>query len=153
MGLIISTTFARIPKHRPNGSSKTFRAVRGGLPPVLDLEWNPFSPTCTLRPPAAEVRRLANRFIQIVERHYKTKVVVYTTPDFWARNDVDRLERDFWLRSTAKHIEKRYNVNDWRFWQYTATGLLDGIEKEVDLNCFNGSQAQWNQWRKTRAVR
>ena len=27
------------------------------LPPVLDMEWNPFSPTCTVRPPGAEVRR------------------------------------------------------------------------------------------------
>ena len=109
------------------------------MPPVLDLEWNPFSPTCTLRPPAAEVRRVANRFISIVERHYQTRVVVYTAPDFWVRNDVARLKRDFWLRSTAKHVEKRYAVRGWRFWQYTATGVLDGIEKEVDLNCFNGN--------------
>ena len=124
--------------------------LRGGLPPVLDLEWNPFSPTCTRRPPARDVRRVANRFMQIVEDHYKTKVVIYTTLEFWDRNDIARLKRDFWLRSTAKHVEKRYNTRNWQFWQYTSTGILDGIEKEVDLNCFNGSQAQWNQWRKTR---
>lgn len=132
---------------------KNVPRLRGGMPPVLDLEWNPFSPTCTLRPPAAEVRRVANRFIKIVERHYQTKVVVYTTPDFWERNDVARLKRDFWLRSTANHVEKRYGTRGWRFWQYTATGVLDGVEKEIDLNCFNGSQAQFNQWRKARAVR
>lgn len=127
--------------------------LRGGLPPVLDLEWNPFSPTCTLRPPAAEVRHLANRFIKIVERHYRTKVVVYTAPEFWEHSNVARLKRDLWLRSTAKHVEKRYNAKTWQFWQYTATGILDGVEKDVDLNCFNGSTARWNQWRKTRAVR
>lgn len=132
---------------------KNVPRLRGGMPPVLDLEWNPFSPTCTLRPSAPEVRRLASRFIQIIERHYRTKVVVYTTPEFWERNDIARLKRDFWLRSTAKHVEKQYNVTDWRFWQYTATGVLDGVEKEVDLNCFNGTQAQWAQWRQTRAVR
>jgi lysozyme len=49
-------------------------------------------------------------------------------------------------------VAKRYRVKSWLFWQYTATGVLDGIEKEVDLNCFNGSEAQWKQWRKTRAV-
>lgn len=132
---------------------KNVPRLRGGMPPVLDLEWNPFSPTCTLRPPAAEVRRVANRFIKIVERHYQTRVVVYTAPDFWVRNDVARLKRDFWLRSTAKHVEQRYGLRGWRFWQYTATGILDGIEKEVDLNCFNGSEAQWKQWRKARGVR
>ena len=126
---------------------------RGALPPVLDLEWNPFSPTCTVRPPASDVRKLAQRWIRIVERHYQTKVVVYTAPDFWERNDVGRLKRELWLRSTAKHVEQRYGTRNWNFWQYTATGVIDGIEKEVDLNCFNGSRADWDRWRRARAVR
>jgi|TARA_B110000908_G_scaffold151795_1_gene186874 lysozyme len=145
--------FCTDPETQAKWFIKNVPRLRGGMPPVLDLEWNPFSPTCTLRPPAAEVRRLANRFIQIVERHYGTKVVVYTAPDFWERNDVARLKRDFWLRSTAKHVEKRYGVRNWQFWQYTATGVLNGIEKEVDLNCFNGSQGDWERWLKLRAVR
>lgn len=127
--------------------------IRGGMPPVLDLEWNPFSPTCTLRPPAAEVRQLAKRFMKIVEAHYRTKVVIYSTPDFWERNKVEKLNRDFWLRSTAKHVEKRYGTRNWQFWQYTATGVMDGIEKEVDLNCFNGTQSEWTAWRTARAVK
>ena len=132
---------------------KNVPRLRGGMPPVLDLEWNPFSPTCVLRPPAAEVRRVANRFIQIIERHYRTNVVVYTTPDFWERNDVARLKRDLWLRSTANHVEQRYGTRDWRFWQYTATGVLDGVEKEIDLNCFNGGRGQFRNWLNARAVR
>lgn len=145
--------FCTDPETQAKWFIKNVPRLRGGMPPVLDLEWNPFSPTCTVRPPAAEVRRLANRFIQIVERHYQTKVVIYTAPDFWERNDVAHLKRGFWLRSTAQHVEKRYNDDNWRFWQYTSTGILDGIEKEVDLNCFNGTLTQWTQWRKARAVR
>lgn len=145
--------FCTDPETQAKWFIKNVPRQRGGLPPVLDLEWNPFSPTCTLRPPASEVRKLAKRFMRIVERHYGTKLVIYTTPDFWHRNDVARLKRDFWLRSTAKHVEKRYNTRDWRFWQYTSTGVLEGISKEVDLNCFNGSQVQWSRWRKARAVR
>jgi len=127
--------------------------LRGGMPPVLDLEWNPFSPTCTVRPPASDVRKLAARWISIVERHYGTRVVIYTTPDFWERNDIARLKREFWLRSTAKHVEARYGTRNWQFWQYTATGVVPGIEKEVDLNCFNGSRAEWKRWRQARAVK
>ncbi len=145
--------FCTDPDTQAKNFIKNVPRLRGGMPPVLDLEWNPFSPTCVLRPPAKEVRRVANRFISIIERHYQTRVVVYTAPDFWERNDVARLKREFWLRSTAKHVEKRYGVKGWQFWQYTATGVLKGIEKEVDFNCFNGGKGQWNKWLKARAVR
>ena len=37
-------------------------------------------------------RRLAIRFIQIAGRHYGTKVVIYTAPDFCERNDLARLK-------------------------------------------------------------
>lgn len=145
--------FCTDPDTQAKNFIKNVPRLRGGMPPVLDLEWNPFSPTCVLRPPAKEVRRVANRFINIIERHYQTRVVVYTAPDFWVRNDVARLKREFWLRSTAKHVEKRYGLKGWQFWQYTATGVLNGVEKEIDLNCFNGGKGQWNKWRKARAVR
>lgn len=145
--------FCTDPDTQAKNFIKNVPRLRGGMPPVLDLEWNPFSPTCVLRPPAPEVRRVASRFISLIEQHYQTRLVIYTAPDFWGRNDVARLKRDFWLRSTAKHVEKRYGRKSWQFWQYTATGVLDGIEKEVDLNCFNGGKGQWNKWRTARAVR
>ena len=31
------------------------------------------------------------------------------------------------------------------------TGLIDGIEGEVDLNTFNGSRAEWAAWLAARA--
>ena len=36
------------------------------LPPVLDLEWTPFSATCTLRPDAADVRAEAETFLNLL---------------------------------------------------------------------------------------
>ena len=48
------------------------------LPPVLDMEWNPFSPTCRLRPPAAAVQAEMRTFLRIVERHYGRKPIIYT---------------------------------------------------------------------------
>ena len=41
----------------------------GSLPPVLDMEWTN-SRNCPRRPPAAEVLREAEVFMQIVGRHY-----------------------------------------------------------------------------------
>ncbi|MBD3664071.1 glycoside hydrolase [Sulfitobacter sp. TSTF-M16] len=118
------------------------------LPPVLDMEWNPFSPTCaTVRPPAAEVRRQMRTWLRIVTDHYGQKPIIYTTPKFYRENDLRRMTGwEFWLRSTAKQVSDVYPGERWTFWQYTATGIVPGILGEVDLNVFAGNRAEWQRW-------
>jgi lysozyme len=53
---------------------------RGMLPPVVDLEWNPQSPTCTYRPPPEVVRAEALTFMDLLERHYGQRPIIYTDP-------------------------------------------------------------------------
>ena len=126
----------------------------GALPPVLDMEWNPFSPTCAkVRPPAAEVRRQMRTWLRIVEDHYGQRPIIYTTPKFYAENKLGRFSGyDFWLRSTAATPAESYPGQSWRFWQYSATGLIPGIEGEVDLNAFSGFQDDWFAWIAARAL-
>ena len=123
------------------------------LPPVLDMEWNPFSPTCaTVRPPAAEVRAQMRRWLQIVTEHYGQKPIIYTTPRFYRENALDRFYGyELWLRATAKTPSEVYPSERWMFWQYSSTGIIDGIKGEVDLNTFSGSRADWNAWVAARA--
>ena len=126
----------------------------GALPPVVDLEWNPFSPTCTYRPPAAEVRAEVGRFMDILQAHYGQRPVVYTTPDFYDRNgfaDIDTEE--FWLRTVAALPSERYPGAAWTFWQYSSTGLIAGAEGEIDLNAFAGDRAAWYRWLSLRRQR
>ncbi|WP_375689256.1 GH25 family lysozyme [Pseudooceanicola sp. LIPI14-2-Ac024] len=119
----------------------------GGLPPVLDMEWTPFSPTCTIRPPAEHVRREAKIFLDMLEAHYGTRPVIYSTPDFFQRNEMDRLGNyEFWLRSTADHPSQTYPGHRWTFWQYSGTGLAPGFYTDVDLNVFNGSASDFRAW-------
>ena len=119
------------------------------LPPVLDLEWNPLSPTCRVRPPAAEVRRQIAVFTDIVQAHYGQRPILYTTPGFYEDNELQRLNGyDFWLRSTARRPREAYPGRPrWRFWQYTATGIVPGISVDTDINVFNGSPEDWRSWR------
>jgi lysozyme len=35
---------------------------------------------------------------------------------------------------------------DWKFWQYTHRGEMDGIKGWVDFNTFNGSRGEWNSF-------
>ncbi|MCV2893684.1 glycoside hydrolase family 25 protein [Lentibacter sp. XHP0401] len=126
--------------------------VRGALPPVLDMEWNPFSPTCKLRPPAAQVRRDMKVFMGIIEKHYGKRPIIYTTPVFFKENGLGRLKgEEFWLRSTARTPAESYPDQNWQFWQYTSTGIVDGIEGGVDINVFNGNRNAWKRWMKQRS--
>jgi lysozyme len=92
--------------------------VRGALPPVLDMEWTPFSPTCTIRPDGAIVRREAGIFMDAIEAHYGQRPVIYTSVDFWEDNQMWLLRgHDFWLRSVAAHPQDLYAGHHWAFWQ------------------------------------
>ncbi len=125
----------------------------GMLPPVLDMEWNPFSPTCTLRPPANVVRRNARIFLALVKAHYGKQPIVYTTPRFYAENDLGRLDDvEFWLRSTSAHPRDKYPDERWTFWQYTSTGRVRGAAGDIDINVYEGSVASWERWLARRRV-
>ncbi|MDF1854704.1 GH25 family lysozyme [Pseudooceanicola sp.] len=125
--------------------------TKGALPPVLDMEWTPFSPTCTERPPAEAVRAEARVFLDALEAHYGTRPLIYSTPDFFERNRMDLLRgTEFWLRSTAGHPAQTYPGHRWTFWQYSGTGLAPGFYTRVDLNLFNGSAVGFEKWRLRR---
>ncbi|MCU0829296.1 MAG: glycoside hydrolase family 25 protein [Tabrizicola sp.] len=126
---------------------------RGALPPVLDMEWTPTSPTCTIRRDGATIREEARIFLAILERHYGQRPIVYTTVDFFEDTELWRLEGvEFWLRSVADHPHGVYDGTSWSFWQYTSTGLIPGIEGRVDINVFAGTKADWANWLASRAL-
>ena len=117
------------------------------LPPVLDMEWNPKSPTCKLRPDPATVRAEMRIFLDIVERHYGKKPIIYTSVDFFDDNGLSGFRGyPYWLRSVAGHPSEKYGDHPWTFWQYTGTGVLPGITGNADINVFAGSEANWRRW-------
>nr|WP_321254522.1 GH25 family lysozyme [uncultured Ruegeria sp.] len=118
------------------------------LPHVLDMEWTPHSKTCTLRPDGKTVRAEAEKFLNILERHYGRRPIVYTTVDFYQDTNISRLPKtEFWLRSVAGHPRDVYPNTIWRFWQYTGTGLVPGVQGKVDINTFNGEPEIWARWK------
>lgn len=117
------------------------------LPHVLDMEWNPRSRTCTLRPDGTTVRAEARIFLDMLEAHYGRRPILYTTIDFFRETGIDRLPgTEFWLRSVAGHPKTVYPGARWTFWQYTGTGLVPGIRGNVDLNLFRTSPGDWRRW-------
>jgi lysozyme len=117
------------------------------LPPVLDMEWTPTSPTCRVRNAPEHVRAEARVFLAAISRHYGQRPILYTAPDFYDDNELWRLSGvDFWLRSVAAPVGQRYPGRAWTFWQYSGTGLVQGIPGKVDLNAFGGTRQDWERW-------
>ena len=146
--------FCTAPEVQAQWFIRNVPRVSRSLPPVLDMEWNPFSPTCaTVRPPAREVQRQMRVWLRMVEAHYGQRPIIYTTPRFYEENNLRGFRGyEFWLRTTAKTPREAYPGQPWRFWQYSAIGIIDGISGEVDLNAFNGSRTDWNAWVASRAL-
>ena len=120
---------------------------KAALPPVLDMEWNPQSPTCKLRPPAQTVRSEMRTFLEIIERHYGKKPIIYTSVDFFDDNGLATFHGyPYWLRSVAGHPRDKYGGHPFTFWQYTGTGVVPGINGNADISVFNGSEAAWRKW-------
>jgi len=124
------------------------RSYRTSLPHVLDLEWNAFSPTCQLRPDGAIVRREADIFLDLLERYYGRRPIIYTTIDFYRETGIGQLtDTEFWLRSVAGHPGDVYPPGaQWTFWQYTGTGQVPGVRGNVGLNAYRGTPEAWRLW-------
>lgn len=120
------------------------------LPPILDVEWNPESPTCTKRPPRKTVVNVLQRWLKHIEAHYKQKPIIYTTPDFYEENFSNGAlpGYQYWLRSVKAEPKFIYGKRPWVFWQYTGTGSIPGIKGKVDINAYKGSRKEWNRWLK-----
>jgi len=122
---------------------------RDALPPVLDMEWNHLSPSCKLRPDPAVVRKEMKVFLDMVEKHYGKKPIIYTSIDFFDDNELSRFHGyPYWLRSVAGHPTEKYGDHPFTFWQYTGTGVIPGIRGNADINVFNGDAAAWKKWLK-----
>jgi lysozyme len=120
---------------------------KGSLPHVLDMEWNPKSPTCKLRPKPSAVRKEMSVFVDRIRRHYGKPPIVYTTYDFYRDNELWKFNgADFWFRSVAGHPADKYPNENWTFWQYTGTGVVPGVSGDTDINVFRGTTAQWHDW-------
>jgi len=144
--------FCSTPEKQARWFIRNVPRTARALPPVLDMEWNPLSPTCQRRPPGNIVRAEMKVFLDLVEKHYGQRPIIYTTPNFYKDAGLSAMRwEEFWLRSTAKSLPEVYPRQPWTFWQYSATGRLPRSEGDIDLNVFNGTREQWQSWLASRA--
>lgn len=108
----------------------------GDLPPVIDIE--------TLEnATAAQAIANAATWIERVESALQRKVIVYTGSYFWDDHDLGPSLSDHPLWGPNYTSNPCPLISDaweqWTFWQYSSTGSVSGISGNVDLNWFDGS--------------
>ena len=116
------------------------------LPPVLDAEATPTSPTCRRHVAQDEAIADMQVMLQEMERHYRKRPIIYTTVDFYEANLSNGALVDYpiWVRSTKHHPAVKYGSRAWHFWQYQSDGRVPGIGGDVDKDAFYGTKEQWD---------
>jgi lysozyme len=122
---------------------KNVPADQDALPPVLDLEWNHDS-SCKRKWDRADVLEKIRVMLKAMEQHTGKLPIIYT--DITFHHDIlegEHFDNPFWLRSTAAPPPDRYRGRQWMMWQWTQTGVLNGVVGEVDRNAFYGDENDW----------
>ena len=82
---------------------------REALPPVLDVEATPDSPTCPRQLEREPTLREIRAMLTEMERYYGKKPVIYTTVDFYAAIiDGELHDYPIWIRSTKHRPSVRW---------------------------------------------
>lgn len=114
----------------------------GDMPPVLDLE-------VTDDATAAVIRREALAWCKAVEDAWGVKPIVYTLPHY-ADSYLDGALSPYrlWVVDLGLRLwpADSKGWQRWTFWQHSHHGSVAGIEGDVDLDVFNGSEADFQHF-------
>jgi lysozyme len=115
------------------------------LPPMLDVE------TADGADPAMIALRVG-RFLAKVEQETGVTPILYTYAGFWnARVSADLSAYPLWIASYGSNAATGPTVptwtptlppawDTWTLWQYTSRGQVAGIQTNVDLDLFDGTE-------------
>lgn len=112
---------------------KNVRLDPGDMAPVLDIEELPKGQSMD------SLKSGIRKWLQMVEKHYKTKPILYTGEHFYNKH----LKDDFadypvWIANYNFFVEEI--KGHWTFWQFSEKGTIQGVPTKVDLNVFQGNR-------------
>lgn len=78
-------------------------------------------------------------WMNIVEKHFGVTPILYTSYKFKTRylNGPEFDKYPYWI--AHYYVSELEYTGDWKFWQHTDKGTVDGIDGDVDIDVFNGS--------------
>ncbi|MCP4551291.1 MAG: hypothetical protein GY834_04470 [Bacteroidetes bacterium] len=108
----------------------------GDLAPIVDIEVIGAHTKRSLLYPKLK------KFLLTLEKHYKIKPIIYSTPNFWDKHFHKHLKGyALWVAQYGvKKPRLPVGWDFWHIWQYTNNATIKGIGKTVDLSRFNTSK-------------
>ena len=134
--------------HRLKILSKPCQNTQNMLPPVIDLEF--YAQHGSDPPEKEETRYNLQKMIDAAYDYYGLMPVIYVTDityELYIKGYFD--DNDIWIRSIFTKAELP-DERKWTFWQYCNRGRLDGYdgaEQYIDLNVFNGTKEEFENYK------
>jgi lysozyme len=113
------------------------------LPPVIDLEYCQ-NKEMKLPEHKAGLDDKLKKLEKLMHQHYGVKPIFYTTYDYYIDHIKGNFDNEIWICSTQNKRVTYLEEQQWRFRQYSFHGKINGIDKEVDLDFFKGSEEDFN---------
>lgn len=105
----------------------------GDLPPVLDIE------VSDPRVSAQELRQRIRTWLEAITEYYGVKPIIYTSQNYYRRWLQGYFpEYHFWIARYSEIQPETHHTDSWKFWQFTDSGSISGINSAVDMNFFAG---------------
>lgn len=120
------------PKKQANFFIRQVHLEPGDLPPVLDVETEG-------KISKSQLQRDVKIWLDMVEKHYGVKPILYTGYKFKVKYLNDEMFNDYPYWIAHYNVDKIKYKGSWNFWQHTDCGSVNGIKGNVDCNIFNGS--------------
>ena len=125
---------------------KTVGTLTGNLIPVIDVEY--YGKKEKNPPSKEEVRSNLQTMLDLLEKEYQVKPMIYTTYKVYHTYIKDTFkEYPLWIRNV--YYPPVDVIEGWDIWQYSDTGILDGYtgkEVYIDQNVFYGTKEQLKEY-------
>lgn len=85
-----------------------------------------------------EFHRNLQEFLNLVEKHYGKKPMIYTVNSFYNKHLAYKYqEYHFLIGRSSKNSPNMRDKSNWTIWQFTESGKITGIPKNVDIDVLN----------------
>ncbi len=125
---------------------QTVGTLSGKLPPVVDVEF--YGDKEKDPPDEGETAENVKEMLDILERQYGNKPILYTTYAVYDKYIRGRFEEyPLWIRNV--YYTPDFDLDrKWMFWQYADSTEMEGYqgkEKYIDRNVFHGTKEELDQ--------